>query len=100
MIATSSAGGPSLVIASGGAPDEIEVMPSWQFAAFNVAVANLDVVFRHAGDTVALPLVLTIARPGAPPIVPTAIGYVEAGGASAVSWTSDGVRRSVTVPTP
>ncbi len=100
-------GGPSLTIAAGARPARIEsprgvaegaVRKGWYFPDFQVAKPAYDVVLRHTGADVDLPVVIALSAPGQAPRMPGHIAYREEGESATVTWQLDGAEHSLRVP--
>ncbi len=92
--------GPSLAIVAAAPPTSIDVRQGWHFPSFQVAVPASDVVLRHqraAGHT-DLAVVIVVSAPGQATRIPTGLAYGEGETEAVVSWTLDGVDRTITVP--
>jgi hypothetical protein len=101
--------GPSLSITAAVAPAAIEtpigvedgaVMKGWYFPAFLSRVPAYDVVLRHRGRGLDLPVVIVVTPPGAPARIPTDVEYRDQGAVVTVTWRLDGEAHSVGVPAP
>jgi hypothetical protein len=83
-VIASAPGGPTLVISPVETPTRVELLEAWYFAEWGQVVDTTDVVFRYdrSDAELSLPVVITIAAPGAP----------------AVRLTADELARAIKVP--
>jgi hypothetical protein len=96
VIATGAA---TMVIAAvGTAPTRIELAPSKYFPSWGVETAITDIVFHHEGGDATLPVIITIAPPGAPPRLPEAPTFTDSATEMVLRWTAGGTERQVNVP--
>jgi hypothetical protein len=99
-------GGPSVAIAA-AQPANIETprgvadgatRKGWYFPDYLVKKPAYDVVMRHAGSEVDLPVVIALSAPGQATRIPSDIVYREEGQLATLSWRLDGIEHSLSVP--
>lgn len=95
---TITAAVPPVTITTPRGVDDGVHLEGWYFPDFRVKVPAHDVVLRHHGGEVDLPVVIVVTAPGAPPRIPTDLAYVERDGEATVTWSLDGVAHRLRVP--
>jgi len=105
-VVASMDGGPSVAIAA-AQPATIEtprgvadgaVRKGWHFPDYLVKKPAYDVVMRHAGSEIDLPVLIVLSAPGHAARIPADIAYREEGQLATLSWRLDGIEHTLSVP--